>query len=176
MESMNVTEMRNIARCVVMGCGARGFVRFDDRGDCLLVTDAALRCGDGGAALRAALHAAGFVCKSSGALLGINPGDALLERLCARERGITIDWESTLHPAQALAVRLMRSETEALTERGRAFVLRMARALWQPQGRVLAQMADIRAEAAVLLREGDRSGFAPAGRLLANWTDEQRQP
>jgi len=41
---------------------------------------------------------------------------------------------------------------------------------------VLAQMADIRAEAAVLLREGDRSGFAPAGRLLANWTDEQRQP
>ena len=165
--------MRNFARGAIADCVARGFVRFDDRGDCLLVTDAALRCGDGGMALRAALHAVGFVCKSSGALLGINPGDALLERLCARERGITIDWESPLHPAQALAVRLMRGETEALTEPGRNFVLRVARVLWQPQGRVLAQLADIRAEAAMLLRAGDRSGFAPAGRLLANWADEQ---
>ena len=178
MESLSVTILRNLARDTVFASGARGFMRFAAEGDVLLLTDAALRCEDGGIALAKALETAGFVCEPAGALLGIIPGDALIARLCAREGGVAIDWESPLHPAQALAARLMRSdsvEIPDMTARGRAFVLRTARMLWQPESRVLAQLSLLRAEAAALLREGDRSGLAPAGRLLANWTEERSE-
>ena len=172
---MNVTDMRNLAREALASCGARGFVRFAPEGGALLVTDAALRCADGGAALADALTAAGFVCRAEGALLALTPGDALLTRLCARpERTVQIDWDGPLHPAQALAAQLMRAPDAALTDAGRALIIETARLLWRPRAQVLAGLPALRARRAALLRERDTTGFAPAGALLANWCDEQR--
>lgn len=170
---MSVTDLRDLAREAMMSSGARGFMRFALEGDALLVTDAAARCADGGMAMRDALMAAGFTCQSDGRLTQIIPTDEMLERLCAGEGDIRIDWDSPLHPAQALAARLMREGYAPLDESGRRLVLDVARLLWQPRDKVLAGLADIRAEAAVRLREQDRNGFYQAGRLLCNWCQEQ---
>ena len=173
---MNVTDMRNLAREALASCGARGFVRFAPEGGALLVTDAALRCADGGAALRDAVAAAGFVCRAAGALLALAPGDALLSRLCARaKRTVQIDWDGPLHPAQTLAAQMMRAPDAALTDAGRALIIETARLLWRPRAQVLAGLPALRARRAALLRERDTTGFAPAGALLANWCDEQGQ-
>jgi hypothetical protein len=173
MAGLSVTGLRDLARGAMLSCGARGFVRFTKSGEGLLVTDAASRCEDGGSALTAALDEAGFSCRSDGGLLLITPGDALLERLCAGEDAPCIDWDSPLHPAQALAARLMREQHTQLDDSGRALVLLTARLLWQPQDKVLAGLMDIRALAAVHMREGNRNGFVQAGRLLHNWCQEQ---
>lgn len=170
---MSVTGLRDLAREAMLSSGARGFMRFALEGDALLVTDAAARCADGGAAMREALMAAGFTCQSDGRLTLITPTDALLERLCVGEGYMRIDWDSPLHPAQALGVRLLREEYTPLDESGRRLVLETARLLWQPQDRVLAGLADIRAEVALRLRERNRNGFYQAGRLLCNWCQEQ---
>ena len=50
-------------------------------------------------------------------------------------------------------------------------MLSTARLLWQPEDRVLAGLADIRALTAVRLREGNRNGFYQTGALLANWCE-----
>ena len=175
--TMNVTDLRNLARGALASCGARGFVRFAPEGGALLVTDAASRCADGGAALVRALAAAGFSCRTEGALLVLTPDDALLAALCAREdRTVPIDWNGPLHPAQALAARLLRADALPLTDGGRALVIEAARMLWRPPAQVLAGLPGLRARAAALLRERDTTGFAPAGALLANWCDEQHDP
>ena len=171
MAGMSVPALRERARAAMLSCGARGFMRFAQEGEGLLVTDAASRCGDGGAALAAALEQAGFVCRGDGRLTRITPGDALLERLCAAGGEPAIDWESPLHPAQALAARLMREAHAPLSDAGRALVLSTARLMWQPESRVLAGLADIRALTAVRLREGNRNGFYQTGALLANWCE-----
>ena len=174
MESLSVTGLRDLAREAVFSSGARGFVRFAREGGALLVTDAAARCADGGAAMTAALLAAGFSCEREGMLTLLTPGDALLARLCRRMAGEPeTDWASPLHPAQSLAVRLMRESELLLTDAGRGFILAAARLCWQPQDKALDGLVQLRAHAALLMRKKDRSGFAPAGRLLANWTDEQ---
>ena len=123
--------------------------------------------------MTAALGESGFVCQSDGGLLLITPGDALLERLCAGEDAPCIDWDSPLHPAQALAARMMRERCTPLDHSGRRLVLLTARLLWQPRDKVLAGLQDIRALAAVCMREGNRNGFYQAGRLLCNWCQEQ---
>ena len=168
---MSVPALREQARAAMLSCGARGFMRFAQEGEGLLVTDAASRCGDGGAALVAALEQAGFVCRGDGRLMRITPGDALLERLCAAGGEPAIDWDSPLHPAQALAARLMREAHAPLNSAGRALVLSTARLLWQPEDRVLAGLADIRALTAVRLRGQNRNGFYQTGALLANWCE-----
>ena len=171
---MNVTELRDLARRTLADCGARGFVRFVPEGRALLATDAAQRCADGGAALVAALERAGFSCTAQGGLVLLTPGDALLMRLCAREGGeASVDWSSPLHPVQALAARLLRAPAAPLSDGGRALVIEAARLLWHPAPQVLSGMASLRARAAALLWQGDTSGFAPAGALLANWYGEQ---
>lgn len=173
MAHLTVTGLRDLAREAVFACGGRGFVRFAREGDALLVTDAAARCEDGGEAMRSSLAAAGFICRTEGTLTLITPGDALLARLCQSAGAPAIDWESPLHLAQALAIRLMREEETALTDSGRSLVLTAARLLWQPQDKVLSGLEEIRALAAVRLREHDRNGFYQTGRLLANWCLEQ---
>lgn len=171
---MNVTDLRNLAREALAACGARGFVRFVPEGGALLVTDAASRCADGGAALCGALAAAGFSCCGEGALLALTPDDALLAALCARtERTVRIDWDGPLHPAQALAAQLLRADALPFTDGGRTLVVETARLLWRPRPQVLAGLPALRAWRAALLRKRDASGFAPAGALLANWCDEQ---
>lgn len=173
---MNVTDLRNLARGALASCGVRGFVRFAPDGVALLVTDAALRCEDGGVALCDALSAAGFACRREGALLALTPDDALLAALCARERKtVPIDWDGPLHPVQSLAARLLRADVLPLTDGGRALVIEAARLLWRPPEQVLAGLPGLRARAAALLRERDTSGFAPAGAMLANWCDEQKE-
>ena len=173
---MNVTDLRNLARGALASCGARGFVRFAPEGGALLVTDAALRCEDGGEALVRALAAAGFACRREGALLALTPDDALLAPLCAREgRTVPIDWDGPLHPVQTLAARLLRADALPLTDGGRALVIEAARLLWRPPEQVLAGLPGLRARAAALLRCHDTSGFAPAGAMLANWCDEQKE-
>lgn len=174
MESLNVTCLRNLAREAMEGSGARGFMRFAQEGEALLVCDAAARCADGGQALCRALEAAGFTCRAQGALLMIAPADALLERLCAHEGAVIVDWDGELRPAQTLAARLLRAPREALTPQGRAYALQTARLLWRPQAQVLAGIDGLRAQAAALLRAGDRSGFALAGGLLANWCEQKK--
>lgn len=174
MAILSVTALRDLAREAMLHSGARGFMRFAREGDALLVTDAASRCADGGAALCDALWQAGFACCMQGGLLHIIPGDALLARLCARNAGDTrVAWDSPLHPAQAFANRLLREADAPLTQQGRRFILETARLCWQAQDQALAGLMPLRAQAARLLREKDRSGFAPAGRLLANWCEEQ---
>ena len=122
-----MTGLRDLAREAMLACGARGFVRFAREGDALLVCDAASRCEDGGDALFAALSEAGFSCRMEGALLMITPGDALLARLCAGDMPLYTDWDDPLHPAQALALRLVREAAAPLTPAGRMLVLETAR-------------------------------------------------
>jgi len=149
-------------------------MRFAEEGNSLLVCDAAARCEDHGEALCAALREAGFLCRRDGALLCLVPNDALLERLCEQAAAPQVDWASELYPVQAFAARLLREERAEMTESGRAFVLQTARLLWRPAPQVLRGIAALRAQAAVLLREGDRTGFARAGAMLCNWTIDQK--
>ena len=171
--AVNVTLLRDRARGVLEEQGARGFVRFAAEGP-LLVTDAAQRCADGGRALADGLTRAGFVCRDADGLLGLTPDGALLTRICARQaRTVAIDWDSSLHPAQALAARLLRApEAPEMTAAGRALCVETARLLWRGREQVLAGLLPLRARVAVLLRERDTTSFACAGALLANWCDE----
>ena len=171
---MSAAALRDLAREAMLACGARGFMRFAREGGALLVTDAASRCADGGAALCRALEEAGFICLRQEGLTLLTPGDALLAQLCSREDGaIKIDWTCRLHPAEAFASRLMREADTPMTDAGRAFVLDMARLCWQLEDKVLEGLTPLRAQAARLMREKDRTGFACAGRLLGNWCDER---
>jgi len=173
MAGLSVIALRDLAREAMLACGARGFMRFALEGDGLLVTDAAARCEDGGAALCRALEDAGFDCQSDGRLLRITPGEYLLERLCTGEGAVQVDWSSPLHPAQALAARLVREAYTPFDDSGKQLALETVRLLWQPPDRVLSGLEGIRAAAAVRLREGNRNGFYQAGRLLDNWCQEQ---
>lgn len=171
---MRVTDLRDLARDVMLESGGRGFVRFVPGGDALLVTDAPGRCADGGSLFLKGLENAGFSCWLDGALGYILPGDALLLSLCERKGGpVPGNWTSPLHPVCALANRFLREPCLELTRQGRALLLETARLLWRPQAQVLAGLGAIRARAAALLRTGDRSGMHEAGAMLANWCDEQ---
>lgn len=166
MAAVRAEDLRTLARETMLACGARGFMRFDERGDALLVTDAAARCADGGEALVRALTEAGFSCRRDGALIALTPGGALLERLCEGDGGPGVIWDDASYPALSLAQRLLREARCPLTPDGEALVLLAARLCRRAEeGDALMPL---RAELARRLRRGDRNGFYQTGRLLAN--------
>lgn len=163
--------LRAAAREAMLLAGGRGFVRFLPAGDMLLVTDAPRRCADEAALaeLISAMEAKGFACGMRDGLLALTPGDALLDALAGSKTAVTVQWDSPLHPAQELAARWLREPRGRLDPAGRRLVIETLRLIWQPQARVLRGLTELRAQAAVMLREGKPSGFAHAGALLACW-------
>lgn len=172
MARVTALRLRDSAREAMLLAGGRGFMRFLPEGEALLVTDAMRRCEDDAARgrLTAALEAAGFACRAQDGLLLLTPDDDVL---CAAECGAPceVDWESALHPAQALACRWLAEDRQRLTAAGRQLALDTLRLTWQPQDKVLAGLPALRAQAAVMLRCGDRSGLHPAGAILREWCD-----
>lgn len=169
---MTVLQLRDAARLALAQGGGRGFVRFAASGRALLVTDAPRH----GAFDPAPLCRAGFLCEADGTLLLLTPAGALLDALCARPDGpVPIDWASPLHPAQALAARLLRSGRGVPADDGLQLMLDTARLLWLPPGQVLRALPGIQAQVAAMLRKRETRGFAQAGALLANWCDERRK-
>ncbi len=168
-----VTALRDEARAAIFAAGGRGFVRFCAEGDALLVSDVP-RWGDGEVLVRA-LEDAGFACTIRGSLLLACPTDERLLTLCASQpQAIAIDWESPHVDAMALAARLLREAPIALEESGRGLVIRTARLLWQPKEKVLPGLSALRAQIAMNLREGKRSGLHETGRLLCGWLHENQ--
>lgn len=174
MARVTAAALRAAAREAVLSCGGRGFVRFLDTGDALLVTDAIRRCADDAqrAALMAALEQAGFGCEERDGLLHITPQDRWLAQIdCAPAR--QIDWQSGLHSVRALAVRWLRKERQPLTRDGRQIVLDALRLAWQDRAHVLTGMEALRAKAAVMQRNRDTSGLHEAAAVLYNWCDDE---
>lgn len=170
MAHLTAIALRDRARTALLSAGGRGFVRFLDQG-ALLVSDALRRCEDDAAKrqLTDALAHAGFVsCEQDGLLL-ITPADALIAQIACDACGI--DWESPLHSAQALAMRWLSQERRTLSDGGRQLIVDCLRLTWQD--RVPDGLRQLRAQAAVMMRSGDMSGFYEAGAVLANWCNEQ---
>lgn len=168
--------LRDEARTAMLAAGGRGFVRFLPPGGALLATDANRRCADEAARVRLtdALRGAGFICAERGGLLELTPTDGVLTGLAWTGAPET-DWKSPMHPAQALARRLWANGPLPLTDAGRQLVLEALRLTWQPENRVLAGLTDLRAQAAVMLRTGDRSGMHEAGAILAEYCKQEPQ-
>lgn len=172
---MTALEMRTLARETVFACGGRGFMRFADS-SALLVCDAARRCTGEGEIRRliSALEAKGFSVLLSDGLLMISPGEAMLN-------GITIPgapeilWDSPLFAAQALAARLLKAPELPLGDAGRALAIEVLRLTGRPGEDVLSGLGALRERAAVMLRDGDRSGMRLAGAILAGWCEEQKK-
>lgn len=164
--------LRDEARRALLGAGGRGFVRFLPEGEALLVSDAPRRCVSPEEAERLtdAITRAGFVPEWRDGFLLMTPTDERLRALAAAPlTAYAIDWDSPLHPAAALAARWRRERETALSESGRSLVIETLRLAWQMPERVLAGLPGLRARAARMLREGDRSGFAEAGAILNAW-------
>ena len=159
--------LRSLARDAVLTAGGRGFVRYLPEGRALLVTDAARRAP--AEPITEALAAAGFVCRlEENGLIIFSPSDA---RIAAMAQGcdpaVHIGWDGPLHPAQALADRFMRQERAPLTDDGRQLIFETLRLCSLPEARMLEGLGALRARAAAMLRGGDSSGMAEAGRLLS---------
>lgn len=171
MARITATALRDRARAALLDAGGRGFVRFPERG-ALLVSDAIRRCeGETAKAhLFASLAAAGFDCDEQDNLLMISPSDALLADITC-DSSCGIDWDGPLHSAQALSARWLSREEQPLTEDGRRLVIDTLRLTWQD--RVMEGLAALRAQAAVMQRKKDTSGFRIAGAVLRNWCDMQ---
>ena len=170
MACVTAIAMRDSARQALLGAGGRGFVRFCEQG-ALLVSDAIRRCEDDAAQqkLTDALAQAGFESWTQDDLLMILPSDALLEQITCD--GCEVDWSSSLHGVQALATRWLARERAALTQAGRQLIVDCLRLTWQD--RVMDGLRQLRAQAAVMQRSADTSGFCQAGAVLANWCKEQ---
>lgn len=174
MARVTAVMLRSRAREAMLNGGGRGFMRFLDGGDMLLVTDALRRCEDEAACMRlkAALHAAGFFCREQDGLLLLSPGDGILADMpCPAEPDET-DWSSARHGVYSLALRWLAREKLPLTAAGRQLVTDCLRLTWQPQERVLAGCAQLRAQAALMQRRGDFSGLREAGAVLYDWCQE----
>ena len=171
MARVTAVSLRNAAREAMLLGGGRGFVRFMDSG-ALLVSDAVRRCEDDAARARLlnALCQAGFDCREQDGLLMMNPTDALLEEI-RYEGDFAADWEGALCAVQALALRWMKREKQPLTPAGRQLVIDSLRLTWQD--RMADGRALLSAQAAVMQRSGDTSGFCTAGAVLADWCDRQ---
>ena len=168
MADLMAVRLRDLARGALMDAGGRGFMRFAEAGDALLVTDAVRRCEDS-AQLARALEGGGFACAERDGLLYLSPQDALLEAVICPQDAPAIDWEAMIHPVQALAARWLSAPEAALTQVGRQLVLDTLRLTGTPGRDVLAGLDALCAHAAVMLRSGDRSGMRQAGRVLAQW-------
>ena len=170
MARITAIALRDRARAALLSAGGRGFVRFPEQG-ALLVSDALRRCESEAAeqGLKDALWQAGFECYKQDGLLLMTPSDALLENIdCDTCR---IDWDAPLHSAQALAKRWLACERRPLTAAGRQLIIDCLRLTWQD--RVMDGLRALRAQAAVMQRNGDTSGFYQAGTVLADWCNEQ---
>ena len=160
--------LRDSAREAVLACGARGFVRFGAAGGALLMTDALRRCADGPERLTGALEARGFCCCAQDGLLMIVPSDALIAGACAADAP-PVRWDSPLHPAQALARRWLGAPPVLLTPAGWRLAVETLRLTGMPGADVCAGLSALRAQAAVMLRAGDRCGMHESGAVLAQW-------
>ena len=170
MARVTAIVLRDRARAALLGAGGRGFVRFPEQG-ALLVSDVLRRSEsqEAGQKLMDALLQAGFESWQQDGLLLITPSDALLVQIDSAS--CAIDWEGSRHGAQALAARWMAKERRALTGAGRQLVVDCLRLTWQ--NRVMDGLRALRAQAAVMQRSGDTSGFYEAGAVLAEWCNEQ---
>lgn len=175
MARVTAVRLREWAREAMLAAGGRGFVRFLPAGGALLATDAIRRCGDDAsrAQLTDALAQAGFVCAARGGLLEMRPADDVLSAL-GGEKTIAVCWESPLHPAQALARRFLGNPKQPLTPAGRQLILETLRLTWLAPDRVLAGLPALRAQAAVMLRQGDRSGLHEAGAVLREFCEQEQ--
>ena len=175
MARVTAVRLRERAREAMLAAGGRGFVRFLPAGDALLATDAVRRCADDAsrARLTEALAQAGFVCGMRGGLLEMTPTDDVLLTPGGEER-VAVDWESPLHPAQALAARFLKNPKQPLTSAGRQLILETLRLTWLAPDRVLSGLPALRAQAAVMLRQGDRSGLHEAGTLLKEFCEQEQ--
>ena len=171
MARVTAVSLRNAAREAMLAAGGRGFVRFMDSG-ALLVSDAIRRCEDDAAKQKLvdALYKAGFACGEQEGLLMINPQDELLEAI-TYDGTFSVRWDSELYAVQALAVRWMKRERQQLTQAGRQLVIDTLRMTWQD--RMADGLTLLRAQAAMMQRSGDTSGFCTAGAVLADWSDRQ---
>lgn len=176
MARVTAIRLRDAARAAMLDGHGRGFMRFLPEGHALLATDALRRCADEAACERLlkAVRAAGFACTARCGLLELNPGDAVLAGLSHGEgRTVHVDWESPLHPAQALAGRFLSEKPLPMTDAGRQLVLEALRLTWQGEDRLLSGLPLLRAQAAVMLRSGDRSGMREAGAILAEYCEQE---
>ena len=170
---MTAHEMRLLARETVFSCGGRGFVRFADSGEELLVCDAVRRCSEDEAKkIALALEKRGFTVFVRDNLLLISPGDAMIGKIVVPD-AVDIRWDGSCFRAQALAARLLRAPQLPLTDDGRALAIEALRLTGRPGKDVLSGLGVLRAQAAVMLRKGDRSGMRIAGGILAAWCIEQ---
>lgn len=171
MARVTAVLLRNRARETMMACGGRGFVRFPDRG-ALLVCDALRRCESEGEkkSLLDAMEQAGFVCHEQDGLLYLTPADEMFVGIGCTQ-AVSVDWESPLCSAQALASRWLSKERRALTQAGRQLIVDALRLTWQDK--VTEGLVSLRAQAAVMQRCGDSSGLHEAGAVLAEWLNMQ---
>ncbi|MDO4741708.1 MAG: hypothetical protein Q4A66_13655 [Eubacteriales bacterium] len=162
---MAAVTLRTMAREAMLAGGGRGFMRFAPPGDALLVTDALRRCKSEAdrARVTAALEQAGFFCREAEGLLYLTPQDALLCGALAPSDA-AIDWESGSFAEAAFAARLMRCPAQPMTPAGRRLAMDALRLTGMP-GREI-RIDALRAQAAVMLRSGDRSGMHEAGAAL----------
>ena len=175
MARVTAVRLREQARGAMLAAGGRGFVRFLPAGGALLATDAIRRCEDdtSRARLTDALAQAGFACGMRSGLLEMTPTDDVLLVPGGEER-VAVDWESPLHPAQALARRFLANAQQPLTPAGRRLILETLRLTWLAPDRVLSGLPALRAQAAVMLRRGDRSGLHEAGALLKEFCEQEQ--
>lgn len=173
MARVTAIALRDAARNALLAAGGRGFVRFMDQG-ALLVSDAIRRCESDAhkAGLTAALERAGFSCWEQDGLLMINPQDDTLEAI-AYEGCFSVRWDSALCAVQALARRWMKREKQPLTPAGRQLIIDALRLTWRD--RIADGMMFLCAQAAVMQRGADTSGFCQAGAVLADWCDRQEE-
>jgi len=171
MARVTAVSLRDKARSALLAAGGRGFVRFPEQGT-LLVSDAIRRCESETEKERLvqALDQAGFDANEQDGLLMISPQDELLEAI-AYEGDFAVNWDGGLCAVQALAVRWMNREKQPLTQAGRQLITDSLRQTWQ--GRMQEGFTLLRAQAAVMQRRGDTSGFYQAGVVLAYWCEEQ---
>lgn len=169
--------LRDRARAALIASGGRGFMRFAQTGDALLITDAIRRCkhDDEKMRMKAALHAAGFACLEEENLLYLMPEDALIDALGEEAPQADVNWTSDLHPLMALAARLSAQPELTLTPDGRRLVIETLRLTGQPGADVMKELDSLRAQAAVMLRRGDRSGMRTAGRILWDWCQKEER-
>lgn len=170
MAGLIAVRIRDLARKTLLNAGGRGFMRFAEEGGALLVTDAVRRC-DNPVALAQALECAGFSCCDQEELLYLTPQDMLLKAVIGPQGLPEIRWEEMIHPVQVLAVRWLSAPEAALTRAGRQLVLETLRLTGTPGRDVLTGLEALRAQAAVMLRSGDRSGMREAGAVLAQWCE-----
>ena len=171
MARITALALRDRARAAMLAAGGRGFVRFPERG-ALLLSDAIRRCEDDAAKARLfeALTEAGFACYEQDNLLEITPADALLAEIDC-EGSCETCWDGPLWRVQSLSARWLKKPLLPLTQEGRQLIVDTLRLTWQD--RVTGGLDALCAQAAVMQRKGDTSGFRTAGAVLRNWCEMQ---